>query len=284
MITIDMTGKSVLVTGGTKGIGKAAALKLGSAGARTYLTYKWGSADRSALEEEFVRAGAPRPCLIEADVSVDEHTDRLLEEIAAHEKRIDVFVSNVGFAQRTMNLDDYKKRSLFKTLEYSTWPLIEYTRKIHARFGSYPRHIVGISSDGPDHFYQGYDFVAASKALLELFGKYLSMHLFEQGSRVNVIRFGMVDTESFGMIFGPEFFDWLRESGLPGEMILKPEVCGDAVFALCSGLLDAVNGQVITVDNGLPLRDNSMMRYLASRGTGSQPRDGSARKSTDEQS
>lgn len=284
MMTIDMTGKAVLITGGTKGIGKAAALKFGRAGAQTYLTYKWGSADRSALLEEFARAGAPLPRLIEADVSVDEHTDRLLEEIATRERRIDVFVSNVGFAQRTMSLADYKKRSLFKTLEYSTWPLIEYTRRIHARFGSYPRHVVGISSDGPDHFYQGYDFVAASKALLEFFGKYLSMHLFEEGSRVNVIRFGMVDTESFGLIFGAEFFAWLKESGLPEEMILKPEVCGDAVFALCSGLLDAVNGQVITVDNGLPFRDNSMMRYLASRGVAGQPPDGSAQQPKAERS
>jgi NAD(P)-dependent dehydrogenase (short-subunit alcohol dehydrogenase family) len=284
MICIDMTGKAVLITGGTKGIGKAAALRFGKAGARTYLTYKWGSADQAALYEEFESAGAIRPVLIEADVSVDEHTDRLLEEIGSRERGVDIFISNVGFAQRTMSLADYRKRSLFKTLEYSTWPMIEYTRKIHARFGSYPRHVVGISSDGPDHFYQGYDFVAASKALLEFFGKYLSVHLFEAGSRVNVIRFGMVDTESFGLIFGPEFFAWLRESGLPEEMILKPEVCGDAVFALCSGLLDAVNGQVITVDNGLPFRDNSMMRYLASRGAGTTPQDGPAAQNNSERS
>jgi NAD(P)-dependent dehydrogenase (short-subunit alcohol dehydrogenase family) len=284
MISIDMSGQVVLITGGTKGIGKAAALKFGRAGARTYLTYKWGSADQGALYEEFAGAGASRPVLIEADVSVDEHTDKLLEEIGSRERRVDIFISNVGFAQRTMSLADYRKRSLFKTLEYSTWPLIEYTRKIHARFGSYPRHVVGISSDGPDHFYQGYDFVAASKALLEFFGKYLSMHLFEEGSRVNVIRFGMVDTESFGLIFGADFFEWLRKNGLPEGMVLKPEACGDAIFALCSGLLDAVNGQVVTVDNGLPLRDNSMMRYLASRGTGNLSPEGSAEHPTPERS
>jgi NAD(P)-dependent dehydrogenase (short-subunit alcohol dehydrogenase family) len=266
MIGIDMAGQAVLITGGTKGIGRAAGLQFGRAGARTYLTYKWGSADHAALYEEFAAAGAPRPVLVEADVSVEEHTHKLMEEIASREKRIDCFISNVGFAQRTLGLGDYKKRSLFKTLEYSTWPLIEYTRTIRARFGSYPRHIVGISSDGPDHFYQGYDFVAASKALLEFFGKYLSVHLFEEGCRVNVIRFGMVDTESFGQIFGPEFFVWLKENGIPDDMVLKPEVCGQAVFALCSGFLDAMNGQVITVDNGLPFRDNSMMRYLSRRG------------------
>ncbi len=190
MVSIDMTGKVVLITGGTKGIGKAAALWFGRAGARCYLTYKWGSADQAALSEEFAAAGAPRPVLVEADVSVDEHTDRLLEVISGREQGVDVFISNVGFAQRTMSLADYRKRSLFKTLEYSTWPLIEYTRKIHTRFGRYPRHVVGISSDGPDHFYRGYDFVAASKALLEFFGRYLSMHLFEEGSPGLLHQFG----------------------------------------------------------------------------------------------
>ena len=196
---------------------------------------------------------------------MDEDTDKLLAEIAKNEKKIDVFISNVGFAQRTMNLDEYKKRSLFKTLEYSTWPMIEYSRKIKHVFNKYPRYIIGISSDGPDHFYQGYDFVAASKALLEFFAKYLSIHLFDEGSRVNVIRFGTVKTESFSQIFGEEFFDFLKQNHIPDSMILKPEDCGKAVFALCSGFLDSINGQIISVDNGMPFRDNMMMQYLKSK-------------------
>ena len=71
MITIDMSDRAVLITGGTKGIGKAAALEFARAGARTYLTYKWGSADQDALLGEFDETGGPRPLLIEADVSVD---------------------------------------------------------------------------------------------------------------------------------------------------------------------------------------------------------------------
>lgn len=266
MINIDMSKKNVLITGGTKGIGLASALNFGAAGARTWLTYKWGSDDYSELFAQFEAVGAPKPQLIQADVSVDEDTDALLEQIKeAGVKKIDFFISNVGFAQRTMSLDDYKKRSLFKTLEYSTWPMIEYTRKIHKVFGSYPEHILGISSDGPSHFYQGYDFVAASKALLEHFAKYLSIHLFEQGSRVNVVRFGSVKTESFSLIFGEEFFKYLDEQGVTRDMILEPEECGKAVFGLCSGYLNAMNGQIVTVDKGMTFQDNLMMRYLASQ-------------------
>ena len=263
MIRIDMKDQAVLITGGTKGIGLATALQFGQAGARTYLTYKWGSADEAHIYDAFKARKAPEPRLIEADVTVDADTDNLLEQIKKREKRIDFFISNVGVARRARSLRDYRKRSLFKTLEYSTWPLIEYTRKIHKVFGFYPKHILGISSDGPDHFYKGYDFVAASKTLLEFFAKYLSVHLFEEGSRVNVIRFGPVKTESFDLVFGEEFFQFLKDNDVPDEMIIQPEECGKAVLAVCSGLLDAMNGQIITVDKGMAFRDNLMMRYLS---------------------
>jgi NAD(P)-dependent dehydrogenase (short-subunit alcohol dehydrogenase family) len=261
-IEIDLSSKTVLITGGTQGIGLAAAMKFAQAGAKLFLTYKWGSADEEELLEGFEALGAQRPVLIQADVSVDEDTDALLGEIARHTDGIDIFVSNVGVALRTLELQDYKKQSLFKTLEYSTWPLIEYTRRIEQRFGRYPRYIVGISSDGPDHFYRGYDFVAASKALLEFFARYLGARLLREGSRVNIIRFGTVKTESFDLIFGKDFFDFMRGEGLDEQLMLSPQECGNAVLALCSGLMDAVNGQIISVDFGLPFQDNSMMRYL----------------------
>lgn len=265
MINIDFSDKSVLITGGTKGIGLSTALIFAQAGARTYLTYKWGMDDFTPLLEKFRKLNAPEPVLIQADVSVEEDTDALLNKIKETEDKIDIFINNVGFAQRTMTLEEYKKRSFFKTLEYSTWPLIDYTRKIHQIFGKYPQKIIGVSSDGPDHFYQGYDFVAASKALLEFFSKYLSVHLFEENCTVNVIRFGPTNTESFNYIFGEEFFQYLKDNNISEDFIMKPDECGKAIFALCSGFLDALNGQIVTVDKGMPLKDNTLMRYQMSQ-------------------
>ena len=266
MICFDMTGKSALITGGTKGIGLASALEFGKAGAQVYLTYKWGSADSGEINELFESVKAKKPILIQADVSVDEDTDNLIEEIGKKSDHVDIFISNVGFALRTDSLKDYKKRSLFKTLEYSTWPLISYTMKLHEAFGRYPDYIVGISSNGPDHYYRGYDFVAASKALMEFFARYLSVHLEKGGSRVNVVRFGNVRTESFTAIFGEEFFTPLEEvEGVDKNQVLTPEECGKTVFALCSGYLDSINGQIINADKGLPFQDNAMMRYIKSQ-------------------
>jgi NAD(P)-dependent dehydrogenase (short-subunit alcohol dehydrogenase family) len=265
MIQLDNTGKTVLITGGTKGIGRAIGLEFAKTGATVYLTYRWGSADTKELAAAFIAAGGHEPVLLEADVSLPEDTDRLLARIAQTEKSIDIFVSNAALALQTPSLDDYRKNSLFKSIEYSSWPLVEYTKKIKKIFGSYPRSVIGISSDGPDHFYEGYDFIAASKALLEVFAKYLSMHLFNDGCRVNVLRFGAVKTEAFDAVFGNEFFDYVRAHGVGENMILDLETCGKAAVALCSGLMDGVNGQVITVDYGMSLRSNLIMQYLAAK-------------------
>jgi NAD(P)-dependent dehydrogenase (short-subunit alcohol dehydrogenase family) len=267
MIQIDLAGQTALITGGTLGIGRAAALQLARSGARVYVTCKWGTADLDELYTEFSDAGAEPPVVIEADVSIDEDTDRLLEEIAKKEERIDIFVSNVGFAPVVKSLDDYVKRSFLKTVEYSSWPIIEYTKRMQGVFGQMPARVIGISSDGPDHYYLGYDYVSAAKALLEHFSRYLSVHLLAHGGRCNVIRFGTVKTPSFEAIFGQEYFDFAEKEGVTGDLILEPEECGKAVLALCSGLLDGVNGQTLTVDYGLPFQDNLMMRYLRMKDT-----------------
>ena len=56
-----------------------------------------------------------------------------------------------------------------------------------------------------------------------------------------------------------------KNKGLGKESILKPEDCGKVILALCSGLMGAINGQIINADLGLPFRDNSMMEYMDSR-------------------
>jgi NAD(P)-dependent dehydrogenase (short-subunit alcohol dehydrogenase family) len=268
MIQIDLSGKSVLITGGTKGIGLASAKKLAKAGASTYLTYKWGSADIEAITDDFKKEGAPvAPVFIQADVSYPEDTKLVMETIKEKEDKVDIFISNVGYAQSPQSLEEYTKRSLYKTFDYSSWPIVDYTQQIKKTFGEYPEKILAISSDGPDHFYQGYDYVAASKSLLEFLSKYMSIHLFNEGkgSTVNAIRFGTVKTESFTLMFDEDFFEFMAKEGFTESMFLTPEECADSVFAMCSGLMNAMNGQIINVDYGFPYQDNAMMRYMRSK-------------------
>lgn len=266
MTSIDLSGKVALITGGTGGIGLASGLELAAAGARTVLTYRWGSTPEDEIRRLFKEQGAPAPLILEADVSREDDTPGLMERIAAEHPGVDIFVSNVGFALKAETLEDYRKKSLYKTFDYSSWPIIDYVRRAKERFGRYPSTVIGISSDGPDHYYRGYDYVAASKALLEFFTRYLAVHLYDEGSRVNTLRFGTVRTPSFEAIFGDEYFKWMNDhKGLEEASILKPADCGKVVLALCSGLLNPLNGQIINADFGLPFRDNAMMDYLNHR-------------------
>lgn len=254
----NLTNDVVLITGGTAGIGLATGLAYGRHGARTFLTYRWGSVSSSEVRAKFAAAGAPEPVIIEADVANDDDTKALLDRVAQDHDRIDVFVSNVAFALRTPDLDDWSSRGLFKSLEYTSLPMWTYTKAIHERFGEYPKYIMGLSSDGPDRFFVNYDFVAQSKAVLETMCRYMNFRLFEHDVRVNIVRSRLVRTESFDATFGVEFHNLLRNLGGFEDCYTTPEEVANVALALGSGLLDAVGGQVIMVDKGFSFFDGLM--------------------------
>jgi NAD(P)-dependent dehydrogenase (short-subunit alcohol dehydrogenase family) len=256
----DLKDKCVLITGGTMGIGLATALAFGRQGARVVLTHKWGSADENAIQDLFRRERLPEPMIAAADASQDADTDALLSQLREQFDAIEVFVSNVSMALVIRGLDDYNKRSLFKSIEYSAWPFVEYTRRIRQIFGRYPRYIVGLSSGGPDHFGVNYDFVAFSKAVLETMCRYMNYRLFNEDVRINVVRAGPVETESLKATFGPDFKNFLARANMQRDMI-QPEEVANTILALCSGLMDGISGQVLMVDRGGAFRDTLMRMY-----------------------
>jgi NAD(P)-dependent dehydrogenase (short-subunit alcohol dehydrogenase family) len=247
-----LRGKTVLITGGTMGIGLAAGLAFASEGAHCILTHRWGSADEAEIRAKFTAISAPAPLIVEADVSHDDDTRRLMEEIHRHHDHLDVFVSNVAVAQAIPQFEDYEKRVFLKSIDYSAWPLFAYLRRIHERFGQYPRYAIGISSTGPDNYLRNYDFVAACKAILETLARYASGKLPD--TNLNIVRPGFARTESLRKVFGKEFEPFGNRCGLDRHAT-PPEEVAKVLVALCSGLLDGVNGQVLTVDRGFTFAD-----------------------------
>lgn len=255
---VDVKDKVVLITGGTRGIGRAAGLAYGRHGAHVVLTHRWGTADEAELRAAFAEAGASEPLIVEADVSQDEDTSELLDRVAERHEGVDVLISNVAWALLTQGPDDWSWRGLTQSIRYTAWPMWAYTAALRERFGRYPHSVVGLSSDGPDGFFMNYDFVAQSKAVLETMCRYMNFRLWDEGVRVNVVRSRLVRTEAFADTFGPEIENLFTALGGFDDCATSPEDIANVLLALGSPLLSAIGGQVIMVDKGFSFFDNLM--------------------------
>lgn len=262
---LDFSGKVVLITGGTRGIGLESGYSFGKRGALCVLTYSWGDHDEKAITADFEKRGAPKPIFVQADVSNNEDTKALLEQLKKQGiSKIDIFISNVSAAQVVNSFEDYSLKGLKKSISYSAWPMVSYSKEIFAAFGHYPKYIIGVSSTGPTDYSIGYDFVAASKTVMEVFVKYINYRLRGHDVCINAVRSRAIKTQSLENTFGKDLADFAKKF-VPDNYWIQPEELSEAIVALCSGYCDTITGQIITVDKGTSFFDNLMEIYTRSQ-------------------
>jgi NAD(P)-dependent dehydrogenase (short-subunit alcohol dehydrogenase family) len=255
---VSFGGAAVVVTGGTRGLGRALGLEFSRAGASVYLTHRWGSADEAEVSAEFEREGLAAPRIIESDASDPDDARALMREVGRHEAPLIAIVSNLAFGQIVSDMRELNRPTLELSLRYSTWPILDLLRAAKETLGRYPRYALAISTDGGAVCHPGYDAVGIAKAALESLCRYLALHLRGEGVRVNAVRCGPLDTASSRATFGDLLLD--SEIAAREGLLLDPRSVGRACVALCSGLMDSVTGQVITVDEGVSLL--SPIHYL----------------------
>ena len=235
----SLEGKLALVTGGSRGIGRAIALELGRAGAEVVVGYRTG---REAAESVAAEIGGRA---LEADVSDAESAKALVE--AAGD--VDVLVNNAGLTRDgllvRMSDEDWRTvidtnlSSVFYTCRAAARPMM---RK---RAGS----IVNVSSIVGVHGNGGQTNYAASKAGIIGFTKSLARELGSRNVRANVVAPGYVTTQLTDVL-PPEATDAML-ANTPLGRLGDPEDVAGAVRFLCSDAAAFVTGDVLLVDGGL---------------------------------
>lgn len=250
----DFADKTVLITGGTRGIGLATGLAFAKLRAQTILTYRWGGDDEAVLRE-FERSKAKRPLILQADVSDSADTRQLMDRIAASAKPVDIFVASATGAAAVDSFDSLSRRAVLSSFRYGVWPLVEYLQVMKSVLGTYPKYTVALSTTGIVSYVRNYDLVATSKAALETLCRYVAFRLRGEDCRVNIVRTRAIETKSANEIVGRDIPHIARLANAAKQLI-HPEEVADVIVALCSGLLDDMNGEILTVDRGGLLADN----------------------------
>jgi 3-oxoacyl-[acyl-carrier protein] reductase len=234
-----LDGKTALVTGASKGIGKAIATELASAGASVVVGYRSGKEEAEAL------AGELGGRAVQADVSNPDEARRLVEEAGD----VDILVNNAGLTRdgllARMSDDDWQTvidtnlASVFYTCRAVTRPMMK------KRAGS----IVNISSIVGVHGNWGQTNYAASKAGIIGFTKSLARELGSRNVRANVVAPGYVKTQLTDVL--PEDATKAMLDNTPLGRLGDPEDVAGAVRFLCSDAASFITGEVLLVDGGL---------------------------------
>jgi 3-oxoacyl-[acyl-carrier protein] reductase len=235
----SLEGKNALVTGASRGIGRAIAVELAQAGASVVIGYRTGKDEAEALAAEI---GARA---VQADVSSPDDAARLVEEAGD----VDVLVNNAGLTRdgllARMSDDDWRVvietnlSSVFYTCRAVTRPMMK------KRAGS----IVNVSSIVGVHGNWGQTNYAASKAGIIGFTKSLARELGSRNVRANVVAPGYIRTQLTDVL--PEEAIAAMIGATPLGRVGEPEDVAGAVRFLCSDEAAFISGEVLLVDGGM---------------------------------
>jgi 3-oxoacyl-[acyl-carrier protein] reductase len=245
---MEFKDKIVVVTGGTRGIGRAISLHFAGKGARVTAAYLQNDASAEALVCD--SAGlAGEIMVVKADVGTSEGAVTLIEAAAKETGYIDILVNNAGII-RDAYLPMMSENDWEDVLKGNLYPLFHCCKwGVRKMIGRRSGVIVNMASISAFTGNPGQTNYAASKGAAVSFTRSLAREVGPMGIRVNTVAPGLIETEMVSAL-KPEFVDSIIKSSAL-RRIGRPEEVAEAVAFLASERAGYITGQCLIIDGGI---------------------------------
>lgn len=249
-MALELKGKTALITGASRGIGRAVAGKLASLGADIVIHYRKNLGEAESLEAELKSRFGVKTSKVAADLSDLGDIHRFIEEVKAAQPRLDIFVANAA-ATAFKPLDDIREHHIAKTMNITVTTFILAMNAFKSLMPPGSR-VVTVSGVDTKKYCTNHGLLAAAKSALETLTRYYAVEWASQKIFVHGVNPGLVDTDSLKIYFGSGYEE--AKAGLarlsPTGTLMSPEDVAELIAFLCSPAADWMNGETLVADGG----------------------------------
>ncbi len=245
---VDLTNKVALVTGGSRGIGRAMALRLAEMGADVAINF-WRNRKAADAVVKEIEALGRKGAAYRANVASEEQLHDLFEELEKEFGKLDILISNAasGVLKPAVELTS---RHWQWTMDINAATLLHLIQHALPLMGDRGGKVVAISSLGSVRAIPNYAAVGASKAALESLVRHLAVELAPKNVNVNILSAGVVDTDALKHFPNRDHLLDNSMEKTPAGRLTTPEDVADVMSFLVSDFAKMIHGQTITVDGG----------------------------------